>query len=84
VTVREFRVARPERAWQNSCYHDHALRKASGRATHRFACACLKIFAPLKFFSFCRGAKFGEFRLTLPAQVRCWLAVGKWQWGEMV
>ena len=28
-------------------------------------------FAPLNFFLFCGGAKFGEFRLTLPAQVVC-------------
>jgi hypothetical protein len=42
------------------------------------------IFAPLKFFSFSRGAKFGEFRPTVPAQVVCSSLVGAWQWGEMV
>jgi hypothetical protein len=35
------------------------------------------IFAPPKFFSFSRGAKFGEFRPTLPAQVVCGSAVGE-------
>jgi hypothetical protein len=35
----------------------------------------LLIFAPAKFFLFCREAKFGEFRLTAPAQVVCWLQV---------
>jgi hypothetical protein len=42
------------------------------------------IFASLKFFSFCRGAKFGEFRPTAPAQVVCWLQVRVWRWGEIV
>jgi hypothetical protein len=36
----------------------------------------LLIFASLKFFSFCREAKFGEFRSTLPAQVVCGSPVG--------
>jgi hypothetical protein len=30
----------------------------------------------IPIFSFSRGAKFGEFRLTVPAQVACWLLVG--------
>jgi hypothetical protein len=41
------------------------------------------IFASLKFFSFCREAKFGDFRLTLPAQVVSGSPVGAWQWGEI-
>jgi hypothetical protein len=39
------------------------------------------IFASLKIFSFCREAKFGEFRRALPAQVVCCSPVGAWQWG---
>jgi hypothetical protein len=42
------------------------------------------IFASLKIFSFFSGAKFGDFRSTLPAQVVCGLPVGAWQWGEIV
>jgi hypothetical protein len=41
-------------------------------------------FAPAKFFSFSRGAKFGEFRLSAPAQVVCGSLVGVTQWGEIV
>jgi hypothetical protein len=37
-----------------------------------------------KFFSFSRGAKFGEFRPTWRAQVVYQFAVGAWGWGEMV
>jgi hypothetical protein len=42
------------------------------------------IFASLKIFSFSRGAKLGEFRPTLPAQVVCCLTFGAWRWGEIV
>jgi hypothetical protein len=41
-------------------------------------------FAPLKVFSFFSGAKFGEFRPTLSAQVVCDPPVGEWGWGEIV
>jgi hypothetical protein len=41
----------------------------------------LMIFAPLKFFTFCREAKFGGFRPTLPAHVVCGSSVRGWQWG---
>jgi hypothetical protein len=41
-------------------------------------------FASLKFFSFSRGAKFGEFLPTLPAQVVCGSPVGAWEWGEIL
>jgi hypothetical protein len=34
------------------------------------------IFASLNIFLFFGEAKFGEFRLSAPAQVVCWLAVG--------
>jgi hypothetical protein len=44
----------------------------------------LMIFASLKIFSFCREAKFGEFRPTLPAQVVCGSPVGAQRWGEIV
>jgi hypothetical protein len=40
-------------------------------------------FCTTEFFSFSRGAKFGEFRPTVPAQVVCGSPVGEWQWGEM-
>jgi hypothetical protein len=39
------------------------------------------IFASLKIFSFCREAKFGEFRLALPPQVVCRSPFGARQWG---
>jgi hypothetical protein len=42
------------------------------------------IFAPPNFFLFSGGAKFGDFRPTLPAQVVCGSPVGSWQRGEMV
>jgi hypothetical protein len=42
------------------------------------------IFAPLKFFLFSGGAKFGEFRLTSPAQVVCGSPVRESWWGEIV
>jgi hypothetical protein len=41
-------------------------------------------FCLTEIFSFCREAKFGEFRPTLPAQVVCSSPFGVWQWGEMV
>jgi hypothetical protein len=40
-------------------------------------------FAPANFFSFSRGAKFGEFRSSAPAQVVWRLPVRKWQWSEI-
>jgi hypothetical protein len=42
------------------------------------------IFASLEIFSFCREAKFGEFRLTLPAQVVCCSSVRESWRGEAV
>jgi hypothetical protein len=42
------------------------------------------IFASLKFFLFCRKAKFGQLRLSASAQVVCQLPVSKWQWSETV
>jgi hypothetical protein len=40
-------------------------------------------FASAKFFSFCREAKFGDFRLTSPAQVICNSLISDWQRGEI-
>jgi hypothetical protein len=41
-------------------------------------------FCLTEIFSFCREAKFGEFRLARSLQVVCWFAVSKSQGGEMV
>jgi hypothetical protein len=42
------------------------------------------IFASLKFFSFSRGAKLGEYCPTLAAQLVCVTPVGAWEWCETV
>jgi hypothetical protein len=41
-------------------------------------------FASAKYFSFSRGAKFGEFRPSALAQVVCVSPVGERGWGEIV
>jgi hypothetical protein len=48
-----------------------------------FTLARCLIFGSLRFFSFSREAKLGEFRPSAPAQVVCRLAVAVWQWGEI-
>jgi hypothetical protein len=41
-------------------------------------------FAPSNLFSFSRGAKFGEFRPSAPAQVVCCSPVRAWGWGDIL
>jgi hypothetical protein len=40
-------------------------------------------FAPVNFFYFFGGAKFGRFRLTSSLQVVCRPEVRKWWWGDI-
>jgi hypothetical protein len=65
-----------ERLWWRPVRH--------GSSTGRGTWLIRGVFASHKFFSFSHGAKLGEFRPTLPAQVVCGSPVVAWGWGETV